>query len=49
MYRIILNSDRKEFGGFGRVDDTIDFPTDENQLIGVYLTNRTALVLKKIK
>lgn len=46
-YRIILNSDRPEFGGFNRIDDSIDYTTDENQNINVYLTNRTALVLKK--
>lgn len=46
-YQIILNSDKKEFGGFDRVDDTIDYTTDENQAISVYLTNRTALVFKK--
>lgn len=46
-YRIILNSDKKEFGGFDRVDDSIDYPTDENQNLSIYLTNRTALVLKK--
>ena len=46
-YRIILNSDKKEFGGFERVDDSIDYPTDENQHLSVYLTNRTALVMKK--
>lgn len=46
-YRIILNSDKKEFGGFERVDDSIDYPTDENQNLSVYLTNRTALILKK--
>ena len=46
-YRIILNSDKKEFGGFERVDDSIDYPTDENQNLSVYLTNRTALVMKK--
>ncbi len=46
-YRIILNSDKKEFGGFGRVDDSIDYSTDENQQLSVYLTNRTALVLKR--
>ena len=45
-YRIILNSDRKEFGGFERVDDSISYPTDENQNLSVYLTNRTALVMK---
>jgi 1,4-alpha-glucan branching enzyme len=46
-YRIILNSDKSEFGGFDRVDETIDYPTDENQKLSVYLTNRTALVMKK--
>lgn len=46
-YIIILNSDKKEFGGFERVDDTIDYPTDEYQFVSIYLTNRTALVLKK--
>lgn len=46
-YRIILNSDRKEFGGFDRVDDSIDYGTDDHQNLSIYLTNRTALVLKK--
>jgi 1,4-alpha-glucan branching enzyme len=46
-YNIILNSDKKEFGGFDRVDDSIDYSTDENQNLSIYLTNRTALVMKK--
>ena len=46
-YRIVLNSDRKEFGGFERVDDGIDYPTDKDQMLSIYLTNRTALVMKK--
>ena len=46
-YHIILNSDKSEFGGFDRIDDSIDYPTDEDQKLNVYLTNRTALVLKK--
>ncbi len=46
-YRIILNSDKKEFGGFERVDDSIDYPADADQMVSVYLTNRTALVMKK--
>jgi 1,4-alpha-glucan branching enzyme len=46
-YRIILNSDKSEFGGFNRVDDTIDYRTDEDQKLSVYITNRTALVMKK--
>jgi len=48
IYRIILNSDNKEFGGFGRVDDAIDYPTGQDQRLSIYLTNRTALVMKKI-
>jgi 1,4-alpha-glucan branching enzyme len=52
-YKIILNSDSTEFGGFGRIDDEIVYPAffsqDQNQVfIRLYLTNRTALVLKKI-
>ncbi|MBC7890475.1 MAG: alpha amylase C-terminal domain-containing protein [Ferruginibacter sp.] len=47
IYRIILNSDKKEFGGFERIDDSIDYPSDENQNINIYLTNRTTLVMKK--
>jgi len=46
-YHIILNSDSAAFGGFGRVDDTIDHTTNEEQELSVYLTNRTALVMKK--
>ena len=46
-YSIILNSDKTEFGGFERVDDSIDYPTNEDGVISIYLTNRTALVMKK--
>ncbi len=46
-YTIILNSDRKEFGGFDRVDDSIDYGTDEHQNLSIYLTIRTALIMKK--
>ncbi len=46
-YRLILNSDRKEFGGFGRVDDSIDYKVTKGQL-SVYATNRTALVFQKV-
>jgi len=46
-YKILLDSDRKEFGGFGRIDDTLEYPTDKNQQVSVYLTNRTCLVMKK--
>ncbi len=49
VYRIILNTDRREFGGFDRVDDTIEYHTDENQFLSIYLTNRSAFILKKVK
>jgi 1,4-alpha-glucan branching enzyme len=47
-YKIILNSDRSEFGGFDRIDDSIHYHTDDNQQLSIYLTNRTALVLQKM-
>ncbi|MCS6823263.1 MAG: alpha amylase C-terminal domain-containing protein [Cytophagaceae bacterium] len=45
-YRIILNSDDPEFGGFGRVDNQVLHHTDEFRYLSLYVTNRTALVLK---
>ncbi|MCD4695846.1 MAG: alpha amylase C-terminal domain-containing protein, partial [Bacteroidales bacterium] len=52
-YKIILNSDSAEFGGHGRIDDSIEYPTykkenDNSNYLKLYVTNRTALVLKKI-
>lgn len=47
-YRILLNSDNGEFGGFDRVDNSLNYATDDNQRLSIYLTNRTALVMKKI-
>lgn len=45
-YRIILHSDKKDFGGFDRIDDTLDYETDSEQHLSIYLTNRTALVMQ---
>ncbi len=47
-YRIILNTDRPEFGGFNRIDDNLDYHAIDNKL-SIYLTNRTALVLERVK
>ncbi len=50
-YEIILNSDREEFGGFGRVDDGMSYPAVTlfgEHFLSVYLPNRVALVLKRI-
>jgi 1,4-alpha-glucan branching enzyme len=51
-YRIILNSDAPDFGGHGRIKDEMDYPTlpDADQpTLSLYLTNRTALVLKMLE
>jgi 1,4-alpha-glucan branching enzyme len=47
-YKIVLNSDRSEFGGFNRIDDSLEYHTDKDSSISIYLTNRTALVMKKL-
>jgi 1,4-alpha-glucan branching enzyme len=54
-YKIILNSDKHEFGGFDRVDQQQLYfaqPVGENPANGyqlkLYLPNRTGLVLRKI-
>lgn len=46
-YQIVLSSDNKAFGGFDRVEDSLDYPTDAENKLKIYLPNRTALVLKK--
>lgn len=51
-YKIILNSDAPQFGGHDRIDDHILYSTfqkqgDSNHYLQIYITNRTALVLKK--
>ncbi len=47
-YRLILNSDDPKFGGFGRIDETQFYFTDQNQLLSIYMTNRTTLVFEKV-
>ncbi len=47
-FRIILNSDNHIFGGFERIAETIDYPTNHDLTIKLYIPNRTALVLKKV-
>jgi 1,4-alpha-glucan branching enzyme len=47
-YRIVLNSDSKKYGGFERISESFDYPTDKKNMIKLYLPNRTALVLKKV-
>ena len=48
-YRVILNSDAEQYGGFGRVDDVMIYPSVclfGEHFLSVYSTSRTCLVLK---
>lgn len=47
-YRVVLDSDAPEFGGFGRLDHTITHFTDEKQRLSLYLLPRTVLVLEPL-
>jgi len=52
MYKIILNSDNLKFGGHGRIDESVTYSTIKkggDSFLKVYATNRTGLVLKKIR
>jgi 1,4-alpha-glucan branching enzyme len=52
-YKVILDSDSKDFCGHGRVDDSLIYPAfkregDDANRLSIYIPNRTALVLKRI-
>ena len=47
QYRLLLNSDDLQFGGFGRIDNSKSYFTDQKQQLSIYMTNRTALVFEK--
>ncbi|MBQ8056304.1 MAG: alpha amylase C-terminal domain-containing protein [Paludibacteraceae bacterium] len=54
-YQVILNTDSKDFGGFGFVDESVvyktvktEFEGEKREWIRMYLPSRTAIVLKKI-
>jgi len=50
-YKIILNSDKEEFGGHNRIDDQMTYPTVTlfgEHFLSIYLPNRVAIVLKKV-
>lgn len=48
-YRILLDSDEKEFGGFERLDKSIAYPTDENMQVHLYIPNRVVIVIERKK
>ncbi len=50
-YKIVLNSDAKEFGGHNRVDESITYTTQDengNAMLSVYCTSRTCLVFELV-
>lgn len=50
-YRIVLNSDSLQNGGFGNIDDSIDYPTfmkDNVPFLRLYIPARTCFVLEKV-
>ncbi|MFC4872456.1 alpha-amylase family glycosyl hydrolase [Negadavirga shengliensis] len=47
-YQLIVNSDNPEFGGFGRVDESQYYYTNPHQILSIYMTNRTALVFRRV-
>ncbi len=52
-YRLLLNSDSHDYGGFGRVDDSIEYITNWSgkinspHFLNLYIPNRTSLVFEK--
>ena len=46
-WNVCLNSDRKEFGGFGRISETVTYETNEKGSFKIYLPTYTALVLEQ--
>ena len=47
-YKVILNSDDELFGGHNRITPGIEYFTDPNGLLKIYLPNRTGLVFKQV-
>ncbi|MFZ4706214.1 MAG: alpha-amylase family glycosyl hydrolase [Bacteroidales bacterium] len=52
-YQIILNTDNVAFGGLGRINENMYYPTNFHSSTGtnhmrIYLTSRTAIVMRKI-
>ena len=50
-YRVVLNTDDKAFGGFDRVNNTLNYPSyiiEDKVFMKIYNVNRAALVLEKV-
>ena len=52
-YRVVMDTDRREFGGFGRPDDDYVYHTTRDKQgrhwLRAYLPTRTALAFKRVK
>ncbi|HSF53168.1 MAG TPA: alpha amylase C-terminal domain-containing protein [Algoriphagus sp.] len=48
-YQLILNSDEKIYGGFERLDSSINYPTDADQQVLLYVPNRVVMVMEREK
>ncbi|TVR72288.1 MAG: 1,4-alpha-glucan-branching enzyme [Marinilabiliales bacterium] len=54
-YRVKLTTDKAEFGGFGRIDENIEYVTEWNgkvnspHFLNLYIPSRTAVVFEKQK
>jgi len=48
-YKIILNSDAPEFGGFSRHDHSTEHFTFDDNKLSLYVTSRTAMILAPVK
>ena len=51
-YRLVLSSDDVAFGGHGRIDSALDYESIDagtHHELSVYLTNRTALVWRRVE
>lgn len=48
-YKVVLDTDWQEFGGFGRVDRSVSLESSENGELKVYIPSRTGLVLKRLE
>ena len=49
-YKIILNSDAKEFGGHDRVDEEMTYVTQDengNAMLSIYCVSRSCMVFRK--
>lgn len=48
-YKVVLDTDWQEFGGFGRIDRSVSLESSENGELKVYIPSRTGLVLRRLE